>query len=206
MTISSHVRSQLFEPQAINLHQPSETRVIRLPPTVNGKATQPTRRCGTPWTTEEHDRFLKGLEIFPSGPWKEVAAYVGTRSARQTMTHAQKYREKIARNTRGARTSSNFSERMAKTEVEEPLAQGQPAMPSNEMNSKGQCKTTLQPHEENGVLLHESVHGDISDIDHEMAVFLSEILFTDSPDAEQEQALWAHSSRELQETHQLGGY
>ncbi|CEG36580.1 myb-like dna-binding [Plasmopara halstedii] len=54
------------------------------------------------WTEEEHARFLEGVKLFSSGPWKRVAAYVGTRNVRQTMTHAQKYRLKAARRLREA--------------------------------------------------------------------------------------------------------
>ncbi|KAE8890614.1 hypothetical protein PF005_g23964 [Phytophthora fragariae] len=67
---------------------------------------QSSHRHGLPWTTDEHDRFLQGLERYPSGPWKAVAAFVGTRTPRQTMTHAQKYRQKIQRRRRGLMTSS----------------------------------------------------------------------------------------------------
>lgn len=59
-----------------------------------------TRRSGTPWDREEHERFLRALEKYPLGPWKIIACEVGTRTTRQTMTHAQKYREKIARRKR----------------------------------------------------------------------------------------------------------
>ncbi|GLE02307.1 hypothetical protein PINS_up011145 [Pythium insidiosum] len=55
------------------------------------------------WTKEEHDRFLRALAVYPKGPWKKVAELVGTRNARQTMTHAQKYRQKLARHERGLR-------------------------------------------------------------------------------------------------------
>lgn len=54
------------------------------------------------WTEDEHARFLEGVKIFSNGPWKRVAAYVGTRNVRQTMTHAQKYRLKAARRLRDA--------------------------------------------------------------------------------------------------------
>ncbi|KAL3665584.1 hypothetical protein V7S43_009618 [Phytophthora oleae] len=54
------------------------------------------------WTENEHARFLEGVKLFSSGPWKRVAAYVGTRNVRQTMTHAQKYRLKAARRLREA--------------------------------------------------------------------------------------------------------
>ncbi|KAH7489025.1 hypothetical protein KRP22_012224 [Phytophthora ramorum] len=55
------------------------------------------------WSGEEHDRFLEGLKLYPHGPWKKIAAYVGTRSPRQVQTHAQKYYEKVGRRLRGLR-------------------------------------------------------------------------------------------------------
>ena len=54
-----------------------------------------------PWTATEHKRFLMALDMFPQGPWKAIAKYVGTRTPRQTQTHAQKYREKLFREMRG---------------------------------------------------------------------------------------------------------
>jgi SHAQKYF class myb-like DNA-binding protein len=55
------------------------------------------------WSGEEHDKFLEGLKMFPRGPWKKIAGHVGTRSARQVQTHAQKYYEKVGRRLRGLR-------------------------------------------------------------------------------------------------------
>ncbi|KAG9408856.1 hypothetical protein AC1031_020701 [Aphanomyces cochlioides] len=52
------------------------------------------------WTREEHERFLAGIALFPNGPWKRVAAIVKSRTVRQLRTHAQKYREKLARQER----------------------------------------------------------------------------------------------------------
>ncbi|KAK1942872.1 Myb-like protein J [Phytophthora citrophthora] len=90
MAITARVKSQYFQ---------QGQRLIRLAP--NQDHSLPTRRAGTPWTPEEHDRFLEGMERYPSGPWKVIAAHIGTRTTRQTMTHAQKYREKIARRQKG---------------------------------------------------------------------------------------------------------
>ncbi|KAG7397634.1 hypothetical protein PHYBOEH_000393 [Phytophthora boehmeriae] len=65
----------------------------------------PTSTSGTGvWSKEEHAKFLEAIKIYSRGPWKLVAAYVGTRNVRQTMTHAQKYRQKAARRLRGLRT------------------------------------------------------------------------------------------------------
>ncbi|CAK4067416.1 unnamed protein product [Aphanomyces euteiches] len=49
------------------------------------------------WTRQEHELFLKGIQMFPNGPWKYVAAIVKTRTVRQLRTHAQKYRAKMAK-------------------------------------------------------------------------------------------------------------
>ncbi|TDH70708.1 hypothetical protein CCR75_005291 [Bremia lactucae] len=59
------------------------------------------------WSPDEHRLFVEGIKIFPSGPWKDIASHVGTRTARQTMTHAQKYRQKIARRLRNLRKDGN---------------------------------------------------------------------------------------------------
>ncbi|RHY12526.1 hypothetical protein DYB28_002838 [Aphanomyces astaci] len=53
------------------------------------------------WTRDEHMRYLQAIKLYPQGPWQSVANFVGTRSARQTQTHAQKYREKVSRRKRG---------------------------------------------------------------------------------------------------------
>ncbi|RHY31853.1 hypothetical protein DYB32_003107 [Aphanomyces invadans] len=71
---------------------------------VHGDATSASGK-GT-WTKDEHERFLQATELFPQGPWKKIAEMVRTRTIRQTQTHAQKYREKLARHHRGLRTRS----------------------------------------------------------------------------------------------------
>ncbi|KAG7375962.1 hypothetical protein PHYPSEUDO_014781 [Phytophthora pseudosyringae] len=102
MTISKVVQSGLFEGK--NEGQ----QLIRLPIRAaevaksprrrrSRRRDPPTERCRLLWKVEEHDRFLEALELYPSGPWKSIADYIGTRTARQTMTHAQKYRQKIER-------------------------------------------------------------------------------------------------------------
>lgn len=90
MTISTRVKGELFE---------NQDRLIRLEQHL--PAGERTSTAGPTWTEEEHERFLQALELFPSGPWKAVANHVGTKTPRQTMTHAQKYRQKIARRKRG---------------------------------------------------------------------------------------------------------
>ncbi|GMF09864.1 unnamed protein product [Phytophthora lilii] len=136
MTISTRIRGELFMTQsgAQAPEDAANPQLIRLPLTRPPDAPRDTKpkkkskkkapkkvkaeslplledcqapqRHGLPWTTDEHDRFLQGLEQYPCGPWKAIAAFVGTRTPRQTMTHAQKYRQKIQRRRRGLLTSS----------------------------------------------------------------------------------------------------
>ncbi|KAG3093619.1 hypothetical protein PI124_g16441 [Phytophthora idaei] len=125
MTLSTRVRSELFSiglddrsPMLIKLSQTrpfgtSNTKkkatkklaMVANEATPQGNLDRKTPpRHGQPWTTEEHELFLQALEIHPTGPWKDVASFVDTRTTRQVMTHAQKYREKIKRRRRGLST------------------------------------------------------------------------------------------------------
>ncbi|GAB9468957.1 Myb-like dna-binding protein [Globisporangium polare] len=101
MTISANVRKELFEMTS------AEGKLIRIKPTeakagttvYSSKQAQPLKM----WTQEEHERFLEAMEKYPSGPWKVIASFIGSKTTRQTMTHAQKYRQKISRWRRGLR-------------------------------------------------------------------------------------------------------
>lgn len=47
---------------------------------------------GTPWTEEEHRRFLVGLQKLGKGDWRGIARnYVLSRTPTQVASHAQKY-------------------------------------------------------------------------------------------------------------------
>jgi len=47
------------------------------------------------WTEEEHKKFLKAIEIYGKS-WNKVQSFIGTRTATQTRSHAQKYFNKIS--------------------------------------------------------------------------------------------------------------
>ena len=42
------------------------------------------------WTDDEHERFLRGLELY-GRKWSKIANFVQSRSSVQVRTHAQKY-------------------------------------------------------------------------------------------------------------------
>nr|CCA24289.1 myblike DNAbinding protein putative [Albugo laibachii Nc14] len=63
------------------------------------------------WSRIEHERFLEALRIYPKGSWKTIAEYVGTRTIRQTMTHAQKLRQKTRRCLRALEVEKHMTYR-----------------------------------------------------------------------------------------------
>jgi len=58
------------------------------------------------WSSAEQRRFWEAIHRFPQGPWTAIAAYVGSKSTRQAMTHAQKLRQKLSRWKRRVRNGA----------------------------------------------------------------------------------------------------
>ncbi|RQM14493.1 hypothetical protein DD237_004743 [Peronospora effusa] len=58
------------------------------------------------WSPAEQRRFWEAIQHFPQGPWTAIAVYVGSKSTRQAMTHAQKLRQKLSRWKRRVRSDS----------------------------------------------------------------------------------------------------
>ncbi|KAE8890536.1 hypothetical protein PF005_g27248 [Phytophthora fragariae] len=85
MTISEVVQSGLF------VGDSDDQQLIRIPiravESAGNNSRRRSRRMNPPsersrmlWTTDEHDRFLEALEIYPSGPWKVIAEHVDPES------------------------------------------------------------------------------------------------------------------------------
>lgn len=56
------------------------------------KHSEIERKKGTPWTEDEHRRFLIGLEMYGKGDWRSISRNVViTRTPTQVASHAQKY-------------------------------------------------------------------------------------------------------------------
>ena len=71
-------------------------------------AGQPFINAGR-WTNEEHEAFLDGLNTFGK-EWKQIADFIQTRTVVQIRTHAQKYFQKLAKDTGCAPMSTSKKE------------------------------------------------------------------------------------------------
>ncbi|XP_075500514.1 transcription factor MYBS3-like [Primulina tabacum] len=67
------------------------------------------RKRGTPWTEEEHRKFLHGLQKLGKGDWRGMSRnYVPSRTPTQVASHAQKYFIRQSNTARRKKRSSLF--------------------------------------------------------------------------------------------------
>ncbi|TXG50955.1 hypothetical protein EZV62_023479 [Acer yangbiense] len=57
------------------------------------------------WTEEEHQRFLEALKLYGRS-WRQIEEHVGTKTAVQIRSHAQKFFSKVVRESNGSTESS----------------------------------------------------------------------------------------------------
>ncbi|XP_074382061.1 transcription factor SRM1-like [Apium graveolens] len=76
-----------------------ETRKIEMKDKARSVTRRP-RKKGIPWTEEEHDLFLKGLQQEGKGEWKTISRnYLPTKTPTQIASHAQKFEKRMHNKT-----------------------------------------------------------------------------------------------------------
>ncbi|KAG7389577.1 hypothetical protein PHYBOEH_007414 [Phytophthora boehmeriae] len=93
------------------------------------------------WNSEEHQWFLKGLEMFQGPAWGEIARLIGTRTSTQVRTHAQKFFTKMAR----LNQTLPFFEVQIQRERARLVAQGASVTPTSQSGPSSSLATTLSP-------------------------------------------------------------
>ncbi len=85
------------------------------------------------WTDEEHRKFLEAFNLYGKN-WKLVQGYVGTRSATQARSHAQKYFAKLTKKGQGAGEAAGCT-----TQTSTPV--GSPLFKSDQHQKRSHKKT-----------------------------------------------------------------
>ncbi|KAI4307700.1 hypothetical protein L6164_030860 [Bauhinia variegata] len=75
------------------------------------------------WTDEEHKKFLEALKLYGRA-WRRIEEHVGTKTAVQIRSHAQKFFSKVLRESSGSSTSS-----MESIEIPPPRPKRKPMHP-----------------------------------------------------------------------------
>jgi SHAQKYF class myb-like DNA-binding protein len=92
------------------------------------------------WRKEEHDLFLKGLELY-GRDWKKIESLVGTRTGPQIRSHAQKYFNKVSKE-KGISSETLSSNKVKNS----PLSS--PSHSSNNKSYKGGDTTNMRKRKE----------------------------------------------------------
>ncbi|CAJ1952247.1 unnamed protein product [Sphenostylis stenocarpa] len=105
-------RSTIFG-SASNFHSNGgrESENVAHVPSVGNSHTPKVRKPYTitkqreKWTEEEHQKFLEALKLYGRG-WRQIEEHIGSKTAVQIRSHAQKFFSKVVRESEGSAESS----------------------------------------------------------------------------------------------------
>lgn len=91
------------------------------------------------WTEEEHKKFIEALKLYGRS-WRRIEEHVGTKTAVQIRSHAQKFFSKVVRESSGSNTSS-----VEPIEIPPPRPKRKPMHPYPRKMADSFKKQTLVP-------------------------------------------------------------
>ena len=100
------------------------------------------------WSSEEHSRFLDGLEIYGRRKWQKIAELVGTRTTIQVRSHAQKYFKKLRKESEHANQGAhlggpNVGRKHSKIQNYEPRKYSPPRSPDY-LNASSSASSSVE--------------------------------------------------------------
>ncbi|KAI4341544.1 hypothetical protein MLD38_026256 [Melastoma candidum] len=99
---------------------------VRLPYTITKQREK--------WTDEEHQRFLEALKLYGRG-WRQIEEHIGTKTAVQIRSHAQKFFAKVSRG--GAKSNAEGSSEQVEIPPPRPKRKPLHPYPRKYVDTKG---------------------------------------------------------------------
>ncbi|XP_022767039.1 protein REVEILLE 7-like isoform X2 [Durio zibethinus] len=121
--LKSGICSSNVSPQSETLTQLQEIYKFRHDHTPKVRKPYTITKQREKWTEEEHQKFLEALRLYGRG-WRQIEEHVGTKTAVQIRSHAQKFFSKVVRHS-----NVGFEDSIKPVEIPPPRPKRKPIHP-----------------------------------------------------------------------------
>ncbi|POM64175.1 Hypothetical protein PHPALM_20328 [Phytophthora palmivora] len=98
------------------------------------------------WSRDEHERYCEALEIFRYGSWKQIAEYVGSRTERQVLSHAQSIRARKKKDEERRQTESTSKLKAVDQDAITPVSSTPNLLKTQQFTSEELLATSMTGH------------------------------------------------------------